>query len=160
MIRQSCLRYAFLPSRRQLRFKSTVSGKTASVLKPPLLDINQIVENNKEVRQNCITRNLPSLAATVPEILQENNRRLQHIANLAPLQLQRSKITKDLSITNNKYRRNQLLNQALALKPEITRIEHEEDVTSKHLAALAGALPNYTHPEVPSVETEISTIGS
>jgi len=160
MIRQSYLRYASLPSRRQLSFKSTLSGKTTPVLKPPLLDVNQIVKNSEEVQRNCIVRNLPGLAATVPEILKENSHRLQHIAKRAPLQLQRNKITKDLSITNDKYRRNQLLNEALVLKPEITRIEHEEDATSKRLAALASALPNYTHPEVPAVETEISTIGS
>ena len=112
------------------------------------------------MQKNCIARKLPHVASTIPEILQLNRRRVDHIKNRSPLQLRRSEITKELSKIRNPDRRKQLLAEALRIKPLIATIKDEEDVTSERLNTLVSALPNFTHPNVPLVETEVGRIGS
>ena len=159
MNRSRCLHHAIIRPRLQIRLNSTTSRHTP-VLKPPILDIVRIVENRQAVQENCIARNLPNIASTVPEILQLNRRRTDHIKNRAPLQLRRNEITKELSQIRNPDRRKQLLAEALRIKPILAKIKDEEDETNEGLTALVSALPNFTHPKVPSVETELGRIGS
>ena len=151
-----CLRHA---SRYQIRLNSTTSRHTP-ILKPPIFDIGRIIDNGQTMQENCFARKLPHVASTVPEILQLNRRRVDHIKNRTPLQLRRNEITKELSKIRNPDRRKQLLAEALSIKPLLATIKDEEDVTGERLNALVSALPNFTHPNVPLVETEVGRIGS
>src|SRR5947207_897205 len=144
MNRSRRLYHAIIRPRLQIRLNSTTSRHTP-VLKPPILDIVRIVENRQAVQENCIARNLPNIASTVPEILQLNRRRIDHIKNRAPLQLRRNEITKELSQIRNPDRRKQLLAEALRIKPILAKIKDEEDETNEGLTALVSALQNFTH---------------
>ena len=159
MNRTQCLYHATILSRYQIRLNSTTSRHTP-ILKPPIFDIGRIVDNGEAMQENCIARKLPHVASTVPEILQLNKRRVNHIKNRNPLQLRRNEITKELSKTRNPDRRKQLLAEALRIKSLLATIKGEEDVTADRLNTLVSTLPNFAHPNIPVVETEVGRIGS
>ena len=145
----------------QSRFNSNSAHQTAtSILKPPLLDIARIVENPAAIEQNCIARSLPKLASTVPEIVKANRRRLSLIQARSPLQLRRHIIHKQLRSIKNQEKRISLGKEAVSIKNQLAPILAEENETIKRLNALVAELPNFTHPQVPHVETEIRKIGS
>jgi seryl-tRNA synthetase len=141
---------------RQIRFNSTSS----TVLKPPRIDISRILDNYNEVYENCLARQLPHAAASLPEIRKLNELRLQQLHNILPLETQRNEISKQLPTVTDLTRRKFLLDDALRIKTKIGFLKKDHERTVQRLTSLACALPNETHPSVPSEITEIAQINA
>jgi seryl-tRNA synthetase len=158
LLRRLSLRPAFSRQRQSIRFISADSASKASVLKAPRLDVARIVENAAQVERNCLARNLPSLASTLPEILQVSNLRRKLLREITPLNVQRANIQKQIISTNDASIRTRLLTQALELKPKIAELEGQVNLVDDQLLSLCQNLPNFSHPDVPALPTEIGTI--
>jgi seryl-tRNA synthetase len=156
MNRAPCLRRAIRPLQQQLHLSSTQS---TSILKPPHINFSGIVENEERVRQNCLARKLPNVAATIPEIIRLNEKRLEYIRTLSPLEFRRNVISAELGKMKDPVQRKSLLAEAANLKTKITTLKAEQDETVTALTSLAAAIPNDTHPETASTETEVGKIG-
>lgn len=159
MSRRTPFRNATILSSYARRFQSTVPLQAHSILKAPELDFKAIVQNQEALQRNCIARNLPHLADTIPEIVSANSLRLKCIHDRTPLQVRRLNIQKEiqkLRVDNQKAR---LFTEALEIKSQLAQIKAVEDSATNHLIALMAALPNTLHPDVPSVEQEVGTIG-
>lgn len=147
--------------RQQIRYSSNTTAihSGTTILKPPQINVNHIIENYDEIRKNCLARNLPQIAASLPEIVTLNKLRLQQLQQLTPLETRRNQINKQLPKTTVAPARKQLLEEALTLKTKITLLTHDQEVTTKRLLYLVSSLPNDTHPSTPSTETEVGKIG-
>ena len=150
------LRLAVHPLKQRIRESST---QTSSILKPPQFKFHEIVDNKQVVEQNCIARNLPSVAATIPDILKLSRKRLDLINLVSPLLLRRRAVNAKLSSVKAPERRQELLLEAGPLKTQINSLKAERHETEVALTALCATLPNLTHPETPKHEAEIGKIG-
>ena len=159
MTRSSQLLRPICPVQRHIRFNSTGPIQVSSVLKPPQLDFSGIVDNADAVRQNCLARKAPGLAAVLPDVIRLNQRRIQNIQALIPLEQKRNILNKQISNVKHGDRRTQLLGEAVSLKTEISKLKFEYDETIERLTHIASALPNQSHPGVPKDEKEIGKIG-
>ena len=68
-------------------------------------------------------------------------------------------ISAELPKIKHPVRRNTLLAEAANLKTKITTLKAEQNETLMALTSLAAAIPNDTHPETASTETEVGKIG-
>jgi seryl-tRNA synthetase len=141
---------------RRLRFSSTIH----SALKPAHFNISRIIEQQELVHQNCIARNLPKIASTLPEIVSTHKRRSSLIQILSPLESRRNSISAELPVIKDATRRIHLLAEAAALKSQILELKQEQEETTKYFEKLVSALPNDTHHHAPPIETEIGRLGS
>ena len=106
-----------------------------------------------------MSRNLPQIAASLSEIVTLNQLRLQQLQQLSPLEMRRNIISAKLPKTTQQGPRKLLLDEALTLKTKIAFMKREQEVTMGRLITLSSAIPNDTHPETPSTETEVGKIG-
>jgi seryl-tRNA synthetase len=150
------LRLAVHPLKQRVRESST---QTSSILKLPQFKFQEIVDNKQVVEQNCIARNLPSVAATIPDILKLSRKRLDLINLASPLLLRRSALNTQLSSVKAPERRKKLLSEAAPLKTQINALKAERHEIEVALTALCATLPNSTHPETPKREAETGKIG-
>ena len=147
--------------RQQLRHSSNTTAIRPGplVLKPTPLTVKQVIEEYDEVHKNCLARNLPQVAASLPEIVTLNNLRLQQLQQVTHLKHQRNVNSTRIPQTKDPSARKRLLEEALTLKTKLSLFEHEYSVTINRLQYLLSAIPNQTHPSTPSTETEIDKIG-
>lgn len=152
------VRPIFLP-RQPLRFSTTSSRQTKSSVLLDRLPISSIVENQAQIRRDCIARNLRNVAASIHEIGTFNDNRLRLLAVQSNLRARRNLISEALARPGSNFLREDLLNEASTLKSKLAQVENVMEVNNEKGLRLLESIPNALRPDTPSTEKEVGKIG-
>jgi len=155
-----CLR--LLHQRTQFRCSSTAPNPPTPspiiVRRPTFPNVQQVCENPELTRQNLEARKLAHLEPTIQMISTLNGQRRKCIQDRAPLQGRKAELSKEMR-TKLKDRQARLREEAIDLKARLAPILAREKEIIAQLESLVLPLPNFTHPDVPSTETQVDIIG-
>ena len=153
-----CLR--LLNRHTQSRCKSTLNAASGSPLKRPVaLNYQKIIENETLTKENLEARNLGHLVPTIQEVITLHGLRKQCIRDREPLQLRRAEIIKEMAGIKCQDKKATLQKEAIEIKEKLSPVLVQEREIAAKLESLVFPLPNYTHSDAPSTETEIGMIG-
>ena len=111
------------------------------------------------MKQNLEARNLGHLVPNIPKILELYAHRRKCIEERTPLHLRRAELMKASGKTKFKDLKAKFREEALEVKAKLAPLVAREKEITANLESLVFPLPNFTHPDVPSTEKEVGTIG-
>jgi seryl-tRNA synthetase len=155
---------AHIPVALQLHRLYSSDTRPTSDLPSPRLDYKGIADNVINKRLNAIRRKAPVSSDAVESIVRAYNEHKRISASLNAKRNHRSSLGqkfKGKADSASDEDRKASIEEAKALKEDISHLESELDVVQKGLLAAALALPNDTHPASPlGAEDAAITIGT
>lgn len=112
-----------------------------------MLDRKFILQNSQLVADNSARR---GVTVDVPALCDLENKRLEALQRSQELNRQANETTKQIKTAKDQAARQTLIDQGRQLREEKDRAAREEEELEQQILALQSAIPNLTHPDVPS----------
>jgi len=112
-----------------------------------MLDRKFILQNPDAVRSNCEKRGVD---CDVDRIISLDGRRLAALQLAEDLNRQANETSKQIPKASDQETRNELIEKGRELRQQKDAAQQEQDQLDQEIRELIAAIPNMTHPDVPS----------
>ena len=112
-----------------------------------MLDRKFIIQNADQVRENCQRR---GVSCDIDQIVSLESERLEKLKLAEELNRQANETSKQIPKAENADQRNDLIEKGRQLRLEKEAVQRERDQLDATIIDLQSAIPNMTHPDVPT----------
>ncbi|MCP4195400.1 MAG: serine--tRNA ligase, partial [Planctomycetaceae bacterium] len=112
-----------------------------------MLDRKFIIQNADQVRENCQRR---GVSCDIDQIVSLESERLEKLKLAEELNRQANETSKQIPKAENADQRNELIEKGRELRLQKETVQRERDQLEATIIDLQSAIPNMTHPDVPT----------